>query len=82
MVKVIIVGQKLFFKVIIKILVFGMLIYFKSFKSKSFNGTNMINYGICYDLDVCENILPIINAFFSVRVPSNATFRLEKLSPQ
>ena len=51
-------------------------------KLKNFNGTNMMNYGICFDLTNQNANNLVINGYLGVRITSNFTFQLEKLSIQ
>ena len=57
---------------------------FKPEKTKTFNGTNMVNYGFCYEEQKSKKGPEYLNiyAFFGVRITSNNIFQLEKLSPQ
>ena len=57
---------------------------FKPQKTKTFNGTNMVNYGFCYEEQKSKKGPEYLNiyAFFGVRITSNNIFQLEKLSPQ
>ena len=52
---------------------------FRTYATKSFNGTNMVNYGICFDKYNKSDGF-IINGYFGVRMTSKFEFQLEKLS--